>query len=114
MLTAWKLAPALAAGNTVVQKPSEETPVSALRFAELVHRHTDFPAGAYSVVPGYGEEAGAALAAHTDVDKLTLAGSSAVGREVAADAARTLRPSRSSSAGRAPRSSSRTRTWTMP
>ena len=92
MLTAWKLAPALAAGNTVVQKPSEETPVSALRFAELVHENTDLPAGVYNVVPGYGEEAGAALTSHADVDKLAFTGSSAVGRQVAANAGENLSP----------------------
>jgi len=92
LLTTWKLAPALAAGNTMVQKPSEETPVSALRFAELVHENTDLPAGVYNVVPGYGGEAGAALTAHPDVDKLAFTGSSATGRQVAAAAGENLSP----------------------
>ncbi|MFB6108752.1 MAG: aldehyde dehydrogenase [Haloplanus sp.] len=82
LLTTWKLAPALAAGNTFVHKPSEQTPVSALRFAELIHERTDIPAGVYNVVPGYGET-GAALTDNPDVDKLAFTGSSAVGREVA-------------------------------
>ncbi|MFC6732090.1 aldehyde dehydrogenase [Haladaptatus sp. GCM10025893] len=89
LLTAWKFAPALAAGNTVVQKPSEETPVSALRFAELVYEHTDLPPGVYNVVPGYGHT-GAALTAHPDVDKLAFTGSTAVGREVAKTAGENL------------------------
>lgn len=82
LLTAWKLAPALAAGNTFVHKPSEETPVSALRFAELLSEHTDLPDGVYNVVTGDGET-GAALADHEGVDKLAFTGSTAVGREVA-------------------------------
>lgn len=90
LVTAWKLAPALAAGNTVVQKPSEETPVSALRFVELVYKHTDLPKGVYNVVPGLGKEAGAALAEHSEVDKLTFTGSTDVGREVAAKSGKNL------------------------
>lgn len=85
LLTTWKLAPALAAGNTFVHKPSEETPVSALRLAELIYEYTDLPDGVYNVVPGYSET-GAALSNHTDVDKLAFTGSTAAGREVAATA----------------------------
>ncbi|MFB6108750.1 MAG: aldehyde dehydrogenase [Haloplanus sp.] len=92
LLTTWKLAPALAAGNTVVHKPSEQTPVSALRFAELIHERTDIPAGVYNVVPGYGEEAGVALTNHPDVDKLAFTGSSKVGRQIAAAAGENLSP----------------------
>ncbi len=89
LLATWKLAPALAAGNTFVHKPSEQTPVSALRFAELVAEHTDLPDGVYNVVPGYGDT-GAALTEHDDVDKLAFTGSTAVGREVAKTAGENL------------------------
>jgi aldehyde dehydrogenase (NAD+) len=89
LLTTWKLAPALAAGNTFVHKPSEETPVSALRFAQLVNEHTDLPDGVYNVVPGEGHT-GAALAEHDDVDKVAFTGSTAVGREVAKTAGENL------------------------
>jgi len=89
LLTTWKLAPALAAGNTFVHKPSEQTPVSALRFAELIQQHTDLPNGVYNVVPGEGHT-GAALTHHTDVDKLAFTGSTAVGREVAKTAGENL------------------------
>lgn len=90
LLSVQKLAPALAAGNTVVDKPSEETPVSSLRFAELVHEHTNIPDGVYNVVTGYGGEAGAALTRHEDVDKIAFTGSTEVGREIAATAGRNL------------------------
>lgn len=89
LLTTWKLAPALAAGNTFVHKPSEETPVSALRFAELVNEHTDLPDGVYNVVPGEGQT-GAALAEHGGLDKVAFTGSTAVGREVAKTAGENL------------------------
>jgi len=90
LLTTWKLAPALAAGNTFVHKPSEQTPVSALRFAEIIHDETDIPAGVYNVVPGYGTDAGAALTDHPAVDKLAFTGSTSVGREVASTAGENL------------------------
>lgn len=91
LLTTWKLAPALAAGNTFVHKPSEQTPVSALRFAELINNQTDLPSGVFNVVPGEGET-GAALTEHDDIDKLAFTGSTAVGREVAATAGQQLTP----------------------
>jgi aldehyde dehydrogenase (NAD+) len=90
LLSAWKLAPALAAGNAFVHKPSEQTPVSALRLAELIYEETDMPAGIYNVVPGHGGEAGAALTSHDGVDKVAFTGSTSVGREVAASAGRNL------------------------
>ena len=92
LLLAWKLAPALAAGNTFVHKPSEETPVSAIRFAKLVSEGTSIPPGVFNVVPGYGENAGAALASHDDVDKLAFTGSTEVGREIARNAGEKLVP----------------------
>jgi aldehyde dehydrogenase (NAD+) len=92
LLLTWKLAPALAAGNAFVHKPSEETPVSALRFAELLAAETSLPDGAFNVVPGYGERTGVALTTHEDVDKLSFTGSTAVGRQIASTAGETLTP----------------------
>lgn len=89
LLTSAKLAPALATGNTFVHKPSEHTPVSALRLAELIASETDLPEGVYNVVTGDGET-GASLADHSDLDKLAFTGSTRVGREVGAKAGRSL------------------------
>ncbi len=86
LMAAWKLGPALAAGNTVVLKPAEQTPLSALLLAELI-AEVGFPDGVVNVVPGYGETAGAALAAHPDVDKVAFTGSTEVGRLIATAAA---------------------------
>src|SRR6202041_930754 len=74
-----KLAPALAAGCTVVLKPAEQTPLTALRLGELM-QEAGFPDGVVNIVPGYGETAGAALAAHMDVDKIAFTGSTEVGK----------------------------------
>jgi acyl-CoA reductase-like NAD-dependent aldehyde dehydrogenase len=82
MMAAWKVAPALACGNSVVLKPSEETPLSALRLAELV-MDADLPPGVLNVVPGFGEVAGARLAAHPQVDKIAFTGSTEVGKLIA-------------------------------
>src|SRR5438309_3613630 len=82
LVAAWKLAPALACGNSVVLKPSEETPLSALRLAELM-QEADIPDGVVNVIPGYGEVAGARLAAHPDVDKIAFTGSTDVGKLIA-------------------------------
>ena len=81
MMAVWKLAPALASGCTVVLKPAEQTPLTALRLAELVEE-AGFPAGVVNVVTGFGETAGAALAAHPDVDKVAFTGSTEVGRKI--------------------------------
>ncbi len=78
-LISWKLGPALAAGNCVVLKPAEQTPLSAVRFCELVCE-AGFPDGVVNLVNGYGETAGAALAAHLAVDKIAFTGSTEVGR----------------------------------
>lgn len=91
LLTAWKLAPALAAGNCVVHKPSEQTPVSALRFAELLAEETSLPDGVYNVVPGAGRT-GTALTDHEGVDKLAFTGSTATGRKIGATAGERLVP----------------------
>jgi aldehyde dehydrogenase (NAD+) len=82
LLMTWKLAPALAAGCTVVVKPSEHSPVSSLGFAELFDR-AGFPAGVVNVVSGLSRETGARLAGHPGVDKVAFTGSTATGRAVA-------------------------------
>jgi phenylacetaldehyde dehydrogenase len=79
LMAAWKLGPALAAGCTVVLKPAEQTPLSALRLGELIQQ-AGFPEGVVNIVTGLGETAGAALAAHPDVDKIAFTGSTEVGR----------------------------------
>ncbi|CAB3916986.1 aldehyde dehydrogenase family protein [Achromobacter anxifer] len=81
MFTSWKLGPALAAGNTVVLKPSELTPLSTLRIAELMAM-AGFPEGVVNVVPGYGHTAGQRLAEHPDVGKIAFTGSTATGRRI--------------------------------
>ena len=86
IMAAWKLAPALAAGCTVVLKPAEQTPLTALRLGELI-MEAGVPEGVVNIVPGFGETAGAALAAHPNVDKIAFTGSTEVGRLIV-DAAR--------------------------
>ncbi len=88
LMQAWKLGPALAAGCTVVMKPAEQTPLSALRMAELF-QEAGFPEGVVNVIPGYGETAGAAIAEHMDVDKVAFTGSTEVGKLIMQAAART-------------------------
>jgi aldehyde dehydrogenase (NAD+)/betaine-aldehyde dehydrogenase len=83
MFTSWKLGPALAAGNTVVLKPAELTPLSSLRVAELI-AEVGFPPGVVNVVPGYGPTAGQHIAAHPRIGKVSFTGSTAVGRSVVA------------------------------
>ncbi|HKU57518.1 MAG TPA: aldehyde dehydrogenase family protein [Gaiellaceae bacterium] len=89
VIASWKLAPALACGNTVVHKPAEEAPLSALRVAELA-LEAGVPPGVWNVVTGEAE-AGAALAAHDDVDKISFTGSTEVGREIQHAAAGNLK-----------------------
>jgi phenylacetaldehyde dehydrogenase len=79
LMAAWKLGPALAAGNTVILKPAEQTPLTALLLGELI-MEAGFPEGVVNIIPGYGETAGAALAAHGDVDKVAFTGSTEVGK----------------------------------
>jgi acyl-CoA reductase-like NAD-dependent aldehyde dehydrogenase len=81
MFTSWKMGPALAAGNTVVLKPSEITPLSTLRIAELM-AEVGFPEGVVNIVPGYGHTAGQRLAEHPQVGKISFTGSTAVGRKI--------------------------------
>ncbi len=79
LMAAWKLGPALTTGNCVVLKPAEQTPLTALRLAELI-AEAGVPEGVVNVVPGFGETAGAALAGHMDVDKVAFTGSTEVGK----------------------------------
>jgi gamma-glutamyl-gamma-aminobutyraldehyde dehydrogenase/4-guanidinobutyraldehyde dehydrogenase/NAD-dependent aldehyde dehydrogenase len=81
IMAAWKIAPALAAGNCVVLKPSEKAPLTSLRLAEL-GLQAGIPAGVFSVLPGYGNEAGSALALHMDVDCIAFTGSTRVGKQI--------------------------------
>jgi phenylacetaldehyde dehydrogenase len=90
MMAAWKLAPALAAGCTIVLKPAEQTPLSALRFGELI-QEAGFPDGVVNIVTGFGETAGAALAEHPDVDKVAFTGSTEVGKLIVKAAAGNLK-----------------------
>src|SRR5580658_7869262 len=83
LMAAWKLGPALATGNCVVLKPAEQTPLTALRLAELI-AEAGVPEGVVNVVPGFGETAGAALAAHNDVDKVAFTGSTEVRKLIVA------------------------------
>jgi aminomuconate-semialdehyde/2-hydroxymuconate-6-semialdehyde dehydrogenase len=91
MLGTWRLAPALAAGNTVVFKPPEWAPLTASMLAEIAQR-AGLPDGVLNVVQGIGEEVGAALVAHPDVDRIAFTGSVATGKLVATAAAQNLTP----------------------
>ncbi|HVP10798.1 MAG TPA: aldehyde dehydrogenase family protein [Phycisphaerae bacterium] len=91
LLVGWNLAPALAAGNTVVVKPAEDTPLSTLYFARLVEE-AGIPAGVVNVVPGFGETAGKALAEHPGINRMGFTGSPEVGRQIAAACGRNLVP----------------------
>ncbi|HXH27985.1 MAG TPA: aldehyde dehydrogenase family protein [Candidatus Polarisedimenticolia bacterium] len=90
LLAAWKIAPALAAGNTIVLKPAEQTPLTALALAEIA-QEAGLPPGVLNVVPGFGPGAGAALVDHPGVDKIAFTGSTAVGQEIMRRASGTLK-----------------------
>lgn len=90
LMVAWKWAPALTAGCTIVMKPAEQTPLSCLRLAELA-LEAGIPPGVINVVPGYGPTAGAALVKHPDVDKIAFTGEDATAKIIMADAAATLK-----------------------
>jgi phenylacetaldehyde dehydrogenase len=90
IMASWKMGPALAVGCTVVLKPAEQTPLTALRLGELA-MEAGFPAGVINIVPGFGETAGAALAAHPDVDKIAFTGSTEVGKLILKAAAGNLK-----------------------
>ena len=87
LLSVLKIAPALATGNAVILKPSEYTPLSMLKVAELVHQ-AGFPAGSFSVLPGHGDVAGQALAEHMEVGKIAFNGTMPIGRKIMEAAAR--------------------------
>ncbi len=89
-MAAWKLAPALAAGCTVLLKPAENTPLSTLRLGELLIE-AGFPAGTVNIVPGLGGEAGTAIAEHPGIDKIAFTGSTAVGKRIVMAAAGNLK-----------------------
>jgi aldehyde dehydrogenase (NAD+) len=89
-MAAWKVAPALACGNTMVLKPAEQTPLTALALASACV-DAGLPPGVLNVVTGYGDTAGAALVRHPDVDKVAFTGSTAVGRQIQREAAATLK-----------------------
>jgi aldehyde dehydrogenase (NAD+) len=91
LLATWKLAPALAAGNTIVWKPSEYTSVSALEFMRLIEE-AGFPPGVVNVVTGFGDEVGAPLSSHPDIAKIAFTGGEATGRAVYKAAAQNLTP----------------------
>jgi acyl-CoA reductase-like NAD-dependent aldehyde dehydrogenase len=89
-LSSQKLAPALATGNTVIHKPAEQTPLTALRFAELAEE-AGLPEGVLSVLPGYGETTGATLVRHPGVDKIAFTGETTTGKEIMRNGADTLK-----------------------
>lgn len=101
LMAAWKLGPALATGCTVVLKPAEQTPLSALRLGELICE-AGFPDGVVNIVTGFGEPAGAALAAHPDVDKVAFTGSTEVGKLIVQAAADNLKKVSLELGGKAP------------
>src|SRR3979490_2291449 len=102
LMAAWKLGPALASGCTVILKPAEQTPLSALRLGELI-MEAGFPEGVVNIVPGYGETAGAALAAHPDVNKIAFTGSTHVGTLIVHAAAGTLNKASVELGGKSPK-----------
>ena len=100
-MAAWKLSPALAAGNTIVLKPAEQTPLSVLLFATLVER-AGFPPGVINIVNGFGRIAGAHLASHVGVDKIAFTGSTNTGREIMKLAASNLKEITLETGGKSP------------
>lgn len=101
LMAAWKVAPALACGNTVILKPAEQTPLTALRLGELL-MEAGVPDGVVNIVPGYGPTAGQALVQHAQVDKIAFTGSTEVGRLIQQGAAGTLKRVSLELGGKAP------------
>ncbi len=101
LMCGYKLGPALAAGNAVVIKPAEQTPLSALRLAALIDE-CGFPPGVVNVVTGFGETTGAPLAAHPGIDKISFTGSSEVGRRIASGAGEALKKTTLELGGKSP------------
>lgn len=81
LMLSWKIGPALATGNTIVMKTAEQTPLSALVFANLV-KEAGFPPGVFNLISGFGKVAGAAISSHMDIDKIAFTGSTVVGRQI--------------------------------
>ena len=102
MMGVWKIGPALAAGNTIVLKPSEQTPLTTLRFAELAHAAGILPAGVLNVITGDGVPVGSGLVEHPDVRMVSLTGDVATGREVARAASQSLKRVHLELGGKAP------------
>lgn len=100
-MAVWKLGPALAAGNTVVLKPSELTPCTAMELARIIH-DVGFPPGVVNIIPGFGEDAGEALAKHPMVDKVSFTGSTAVGKKIMSKAAESLKKCTLECGGKSP------------
>ena len=100
-MAAFKLAPALACGNTCVLKPSEFTPLSVLYLADLIAK-VGFPPGVVNIVNGHGREAGAALAEHPDVDKISFTGSTATGKQILKLAAGSMKAVTLETGGKSP------------
>lgn len=101
LMAAWKFAPALAAGNCIILKPAEQTPLSALYLGKLIEA-AGFPPGVFNVVSGYGEEAGAALVDHPGVDKVGFTGSAEVARSIVRASAGSLKRVSLELGGKAP------------
>jgi acyl-CoA reductase-like NAD-dependent aldehyde dehydrogenase len=101
LMAAWKLGPALACGNTLVLKPAEQTPLTALRLGELI-QEAGIPDGVVNIVPGFGPTAGGALVRHPGVDKIAFTGSTEVGKLIHREAAGTLKPVSLELGGKAP------------
>jgi aldehyde dehydrogenase (NAD+)/phenylacetaldehyde dehydrogenase len=101
LMAAWKLGPALAMGCCVCLKPAEQTPLTALRLAELI-QEAGFPNGVVNVLPGYGPTAGAPLAQHPEVDKVAFTGSTEVGARLIAQSASSIKKLSMELGGNAP------------
>ena len=113
LMAAWKLGPALATGCTVVLKPAEQTPLTALRLGELL-LEAGLPPGVVNIVPGYGPTAGAAIAQHPEIDKVAFTGSTEVGKLIMKMAAESnLKRVSLELGGKRPISFSRTPAWTL-
>lgn len=100
-MAAWKLGPALACGNTVVLKPAEQTPLSALYLASLI-KEAGFPAGVVNVVNGLGRTAGSRLSEHPKVDKIAFTGSTLTGKAIMKAAANNLKAITLETGGKSP------------
>jgi len=100
-MAAWKLGPALACGNTVVIKAAEQTPLSILYFANLI-KEAGFPPGVVNILNGYGKDCGAAIASHTDIDKVAFTGSTATGKLIMKTASGTMKNITLETGGKSP------------